>query len=348
MRLITMEKKHSFVSKCLLLLSLFISISFIVEAKTAEKRVNTWYVYKDGVSSFKDISPYKDVLNALSIFGNPPKTFIDECHNNGIEVYHAVSDKETSINTQEKRDAMVRQYLDKCLKENYDGIDLDYEGLSLASRGTYSLFLKQLSKSLHKEGKKMSQCVGFYGSLYRTDGNPNKIFYDVKVLAKTCDYIRVMCYDMCWAMEHKKDDFQNKNDYSGIGGTSCYPFVKTAMEFWKKYIPKNKLVAGLPAYSNDYDLTTGGEGIQVYAPTPLNPQTPLAKPGWMWYDKINIYIYKDTNDHIHLFYASDAKSTQSLLELMDELELDNIGFWHYSSVSKDMWDVTRTWINQPK
>ena len=48
---------------------------------TAEKNIYPWFIYKDG-SSFKDIEPVKELVNSISVFGNPPKSFIDECHQN--------------------------------------------------------------------------------------------------------------------------------------------------------------------------------------------------------------------------------------------------------------------------
>ena len=44
-----------------------------------------------------------------------------------------------------------------------------------------------------------------------------------------------------------------------------------------------------------------------------------------------------------LFYASDARSTEALLELADELGISQIGFWHFNSVDPQMWDTAAKW-----
>lgn len=93
---------------------------------TLEKKVFPWYVYIDG-SSFKDIEPVKEIISSISVFGNPPKSFIDECHQNHIEVYQAVGGNEEMIDTPQKRKALVEKYVSDCNANGYDGIDLDLE-----------------------------------------------------------------------------------------------------------------------------------------------------------------------------------------------------------------------------
>ena len=41
----------------------------------------------------------KEIISSISVFGNPPKSFIDECHQNHIEVYQAVGGNEETIDT---------------------------------------------------------------------------------------------------------------------------------------------------------------------------------------------------------------------------------------------------------
>lgn len=336
--------RSALILKTVLFSFLLMGPVLFVNAQTAVKKIDTWYVYKEGKSSFKDLEPFKDMLGSISVFGKPSKSFMDECHLNNIEVYQGVSGKESSIDTPEKIKVMIEKYLNDCKAVGYDGIDLDYEALNPAVRDMYSVFLKELSVALHKKGKKLSQCVGFYDNLYR--GKQDQMFYDVEVVASTCDLVRVMCYDMYFAAGKSDKSLMNRDDCQGIGATSTYPFVKDAMLFWAKYVPNEKLVMGLPAYSNDYEMTIGGKGKQVYGSVPVNQQGVLPPPTWLWYEKINIYVYKDADKNVHLFYASDDKSTQALLDLATELDIKNIGFWHFSTVTPEIWAVTRKWIKQ--
>ena len=302
----------------------------VASGQTPTKKISPWYIYKEG-SSFDDLAPYKKIISSVSVFGNPSKEFIDECHKNGILVYHGVSGKEKDIDTPEKIEAVANEYVNTCKLKGYDGIDLDYEQLEPKFQGTYSEFLRVVSSKLHHSGRKLSHCVGFYPSL--SDDTIPHIFYDPKVVAETCDLVRVMCYDMYYA----------PNRANGIGPTSTYPWTRDAMNYWMKYVPRNKLVMGLPAYSNDYAMTLNGTGRQISSDVPDVDSSSLPSPTWLWYERINIYLYKAPDGDIHLFYASDAKSTKNLLELGDELGIHTIGFWHFGSVSPQMWLEVKEW-----
>ena len=326
---------------------LFILIQLVVISsaftQSSKKKISPWYVYNEG-NGFADIEPLKDIISSISVFGNPPKAFMDECHKNNIQVYHAVSGNEKTIDSPGKIKTTVNEYVDDCKLNGYDGIDLDFENLDPVFQNTYSEFLKKASVELHRAGKKLSHCVGFYPTLYQ-DKVP-KIFYNPKVIGTTCDLVRVMCYDMYFAPGRADKKALTRDDCQGIGPTSNFPWTKEAMTYWTKYVSKDKLIMALPAYSNDYTMTMNGIGKQVYSSVPDSVKGILPSPTWLWYEKLNIYLYDDLKGDTHLFYASDQKSTKALLEIGDELNIYNIGFWHFSTVNTKTWSVVREWINK--
>ncbi len=306
------------------------------------KQIATWLVL-DEEKGFARIEQNADILNSLSIFGDPPKEFIDRCHRLQIEVYQGVSGNASGFDTPARAQATLDNYLQACQVQGYDGIDLDFEHLDPTLQDAYSRFLRQVSSALHGIGKKLSHCVGYYPGMELNP--PKKIFYDPKVVAETCDLIRVMCYDLYFAPGRGDPKLVGRPDTQGMGPTSNYPWARAAMLFWLKQAPPEKLVMGLPAYSNDYALSRKGRGEQVYTSKPqIPPQTPVQK-AWLWYERLSIYLYEDQNGTPHLFYASDADSTRSHLETVDELNLPAIGFWHFSSVDEATWKAVRTWLN---
>jgi hypothetical protein len=308
-------------------------------AQKGRKRIDTWLVL-DEEKGFRRIEQYADILNSLSIFGNPSKEFIDRCHQLHIEVYKGVSGDASAVDTPAHRRATVDQYLQACQVQGYDGIDLDFEHLDPSLQSTYSEFLRQASSALHGMGRKLSICVGCYPNAEWN--SPEKTFYDPKVVGETCDLIRVMCYDMYWAPGWANPKFKNHPDALGMGPTSTYLWARAGMRFWLGKAPRKKLVMGLPAYSNDYALSPKGGGKQVYASKPqIQEETQKA---WLWYDRLSMYLYME-NAVPHIFYASDAESTKAHLDTVDELNLPAIGFWHFSSVDEATWKTVRAWLN---
>lgn len=172
---------------------------------------------------------------------------------------------------------------------------------------------------------------------------PKKLFYDPWMVAQTCDLVRVMCYDLCWAPGFGDPRFTARPDTQGIGPTSSFPWAREALLFWLGGVPRGKLIMGLPAYSNDYALSTGGRGRQVYAPVPEFQGEGLKK-SWLWYERISVYTYTDLNGAVHIFYASDADSTRTHLETAAALKVAGVGFWHFSSVDEPTWNAVREWL----
>lgn len=305
------------------------------------KQLHPWVVMTEG-SSFADLEPIKDMIATISVFGNPSHDYIEKCHAAGIEVYHAVGGNEETINTPEKIAALVDNYVNDCVTNGYDGIDLDFEHLVPSVRTTYSDFLLKASDALHTAGKKMSHCVGFYPTLY-VDEN-TQLFYDPVVLERTCDLVRIMCYDMYCAPCIGIKELAYRDDCQGMGPTSNYLWTRECMLYWKKRISTDKLVMALPAYSNDYKLTDTIVGKQIYSSQPDKIVGELPAPRWLCYEKVNMYLYNHEDGCCHLFYATDSHSTECLLQLADELQVPQVGFWHFSSVSPEMWKVTRNWM----
>ena len=308
-------------------------------ARKGRKRIDTWLVL-DEEKGFQRIERHADILNSLSVAGDPSKEFINRCHQLHIEVYQLVSGNASAVDAPAHRRATLDQYLQACQVQGYDGVDLDFEHLDPSLRSDFSEFLRQTSSALHRIGKKLSICVGCYPNAEWT--TPAKQFYDPKVVAKTCDLIRVMCYDMYWAPGWADPKFRDHPDALGMGPTSTYLWARAGMRFWLSKAPRKKLVMGLPAYSNDYALALHGGGKQVYASKPQIQGE--SQRDWLWHERLSIYLYME-DAAPHIFYASDAESTNAQLETVDELNLPAIGFWHFSSVDDATWEAVKAWLH---
>ncbi len=294
----------------------------------AQPKLHTWFHYH-GEKSLQKLEPYKDLLTSVSLFGSPDRKFVSQCHGLRLKVYSLVSGPAENIATSEKAGKTLDAYLEKCRALDLDGIDLDYENLPTKHRGAYGVFIRTLAARLHDAGKKLSICVAYTPGMSQPLPDPG--FYDPALIAKHCDLVRVMCYDKHLASQ------------PGHGPTSTAPWARSAMEYWLKHIPREKLVMGLPAYSNDYDIRPEGRGRQVDR---ASPETTLpGKPHWRPFEKINVYRYTDKAGNPRVFYASDSMSTQAHLETARQLALGGFGFWHHLAVAPATWKVIRQTLN---
>lgn len=308
------------------------------------KVICPWYVCHEG-TSFDEIEPYKDCLNYISVFGNLPGDFIRKCHDSHIQVYYAVGGNKSLIDTPEKMKAKVTEYVEHCVANGFDGVDIDYEHLPDAFRPSYSDFMRMLAKELHAKNLKLSQCVPYNSFMY--DNADTQLFCDPVVLNETCDLVRVMCYDLYYAPGISDPVFKDRIDCTGFGPTSTYHWTEKVMQYWTERIDLDKLVMALPAYGNDYAVT--GDhiiGRQIYSDGPDNVKGELPEPIWLFYEKLNMYVYDATDGLRHIYYAADGNSIEKLLGMADRFGIRKIGFWHFSSISDDIWKVTEEWLKK--
>lgn len=338
--------------------------------KNKGNRLTASWFYYDKNHGIEKLAPHAEMISSVIVLYSPDMvetlpTFIKQCHDLDIEVYKIVMGNESALDTPQAAQTTIKGYFDDIKKFGFDGIDVDFEALNTNIQDKYATFLRDLSAQLHDLGKKMSHCVGYYPPMFKDP--PEKFFYDPELINDTCDLVRVMCYDMYYAGPKGQAAEPNLEFWQGggIGPTSSKPWTKEAMQFWLRYIAREKLLMALPAYSNDYDITAGLSGRQIYCQSSPGVHNDVkigdrawqgilanVKPGtqiqrhWLYCEAVNLYQYTDNEDHIHFFYASDADSTTALLEVADELDIPYIGFWSRRFVTQKMWTAVKNWHQQ--
>jgi hypothetical protein len=305
--------------------------SAIGEMAAADKPIHTWF-HCHGEQSFADLEGHTDMVASVSMFGAPTAALVKQIREAGVETYRLVSGPAENI-VPPLRERTIKGYLQDCQQLGFDGIDLDYESLPKSNRKAYSEFIRVLAGKLRAANKKLSICVAYTPQMQGDAPDPG--FYDTKAIAAHCDLVRVMCYDKHLASK------------PGHGPTSTAPWAGEAARFWLRYIPREKLVIGLPAYSNDYDLRPGERGRQVPRDRPEISNDTKVERIWRPFEHIHVYRYLDEDGRPRVFYASDARSTAAHLETVKKLDVAGFGFWHHGSVSAEMWTAIRKSISKP-
>ena len=136
--------------------------------------------------------------------------------------------------------ANVRQY-------NFDGVDIDWEFPSTAdgTDATFTLLIKELSDSLHRDAKyylTIAVTAGKYAGSIR-DAIKSEIFTYV-------DWLNIMAYD----------DFSSTVPYKHH---SDYTLAVTSLNYWltTRGMPKEKCVLGFPAYGRASGITQTGTAL---------------------------------------------------------------------------------------
>lgn len=156
-----------------------------------------------------------------------------------------------------KRDIVVQTITNFVVKNNFDGIDLDFENFAFVD-GTASwattqvrfiAFMKALATSLHAQGKLLSLTTP---PLFNpTSGKKGYWVYSWADLGSTIDRLRIMTYDY---------------STSTPGPIGPITWVEQTVQYAISVMPASKVYVGLPGYGRDWVTAVQG----VCPSTPIN------------------------------------------------------------------------------
>ncbi len=157
----------------------------------------------------------------------------------------------------------IAMIVDEVQANDFDGIDIDYEGKYEKTRPYFNLFLKELYAAM---GNKWVQCTiesrtpladRYYGTTPPPDAG--KFANDFVEINKYCDRVRFMTYDQ--RNVDQKREAEVIEPYAPVADTQ---WVEKAIREAMKTIPKNKIVLGIPTYGYEWSVTTYANNEHVY------------------------------------------------------------------------------------
>lgn len=169
------------------------------------------------------------------------------------------------------RDKHIQIILNEILTYNYDGIDIDYEGMTCDKKEKFEEFFALLAKEVHKKGKLISvavhpktpsdkkkemQCKGLAKPI-QMDFRENwrgPTTHDYEFLAKHADRVKIMAYEL-----HPR-----KYHNPGPGPQAPNVWLKDIITYAKKRVPTHKLFMAIPTYGYDWALNCKASAKAVY------------------------------------------------------------------------------------
>jgi hypothetical protein len=148
------------------------------------------------------------------------------------------------------RTTLVKTIVDLVVKNNFDGIDLDYEGFAFVDGNTtwsktaprWVAFVKELSVALHANNKLLSVSTPY---LY----NPNEaqkgyFVYAWAEIASSIDRLRIMTYDFSVARP---------------GPMGPLSWTEKTIQYAISVMSASKVYMGLPGYGRDWITSVNGK-----------------------------------------------------------------------------------------
>ncbi|HEX8994320.1 MAG TPA: glycosyl hydrolase family 18 protein [Candidatus Paceibacterota bacterium] len=178
-----------------------------------------------------------------------------------------------TLSSAKKRRALEDNIVALVKQNNFDGIDIDFEGKKAETKPYFSLFLKGLSQRLGS--KKWLYCAVEARTPVadRYSGTPpadaTQYANDYAAIGKYCDRVEIMAYDQ-GTIDVNLNAAADGTPYIPVADTA---WVKKVVALTAKSIPKNKIVIGVATYGYEYEVTKLSEyGFRYDLQWALNPK----------------------------------------------------------------------------
>lgn len=259
--------------------------------------------------------------------------YVSVCHSNNVQVWGLVSDFEnpdiettTVLNTTSSRDALVNNILAQAITYGLDGINVDFEEVSVEASDGFIQFIKELSIKCEKNDIVLS--VDNYMPKY----TPH---YNRAEQAKYADYVVMMGYD------------EHTNGSDEAGSVASIGFVEEGVTATLEEVPAEQVILGMPFYCRVWQVNGDGgiidskayglDAIQSYIRT--NGLTPE------WSDELGQYYVEYVDgDKIYRVWIEDENSIEQKLKVMDSYGLAGAAFWKKGFDNSATWNVIAKYL----
>ncbi|MBK8397537.1 MAG: hydrolase [Leptospiraceae bacterium] len=174
------------------------------------------------------------------------------------------------------RDQHIKNIIEEVETYGYDGIDIDYEGMTCNKKEKFEEFIVLLSKEMKSRNKILSVAVHPKTSSMKTKESKCKglskpiiqdfaenwrgpMTHDYEFLAKHVDRVKIMAYEL-----HPR-----KYRNPGPGPQAPNVWLKEIVEYALARIPHEKLYMAIPTYGYDWALNCNVKAKAVYYDTAL-------------------------------------------------------------------------------
>jgi spore germination protein len=315
----------------------------------SETSLNAWLTpwnindLSQNADSYKTLSAFWLTLNSNGYDLTPKadwavwNSFVKTHHNKNQPLYLTISADPnisylalTNLDIQQKQ---IANLLYVVKQQNFDGIDIDYEGLGAENRDLFTNFVRTLTTAFHNEKKLVAVTVEARIG--------NQVPLDWRNLGIITDQVRIMAYD-----------YHSRN--TGFPGPiSPLAWVKEVVEYASTNIDPSKVIIGLGNYGYDWqqksDDPNSWQGVGVSFDqavalskdknAPITQATGIDSRG---YDigSIPMFTYKDDQGNQHSVWFEDKDSLQAKVNLVSQYPVQGVIFWSVGLGDQNFWTNT--------
>lgn len=226
------------------------------------------------------------------------------------------------------REKHIHEIINEIETYGYDGIDIDYEGMTCNKKEKFEEFIILLSKELKARKKilsvalhpktsasqvKVTKCNGLNKPITQdfAENWRGPLTHDYAFLGKYADKIKIMAYEL-----HPR-----KYRNPGPGPQAPNVWLKSIIEYAKERIPSEKLYMAIPTYGYDWALNCNTRAKAVYWDTAVKIRSNQHS------------FYQPTNIPKILSEQKNSKTWKNLTKFIDIHEnkiYEDPSLWYHS------------------
>lgn len=317
------------------------------ETKQIEGKVNMVWDYYSEVASAPDrtgvtmdgvnvVSPAFFHLNTSGELtenvGTQGQAYIDWARSNGYKVWPMVQNAGNGMlnvtsnimNDYNKRQKLINQIVNYCVKYKLDGINIDFENMKKEDKDMYSRFIIELTPRLKDMGIVVSVDVT------APDGSETwSLCFDRNVIGDVADYIIFMAYDQYGTSSNKS------------GTTAGYDWVNLSLNKFLKTeeIESNKIILAIPLYTRLWTEDSSGKVVKQSTVSMKNIDSILPSGvNKQWDDSLKQYYveYQD-GQYTKKMWIEDEKSLKEKINLINSNNLGGVASWEKGMETDNFW-----------
>lgn len=318
--------------------------------------VSAWLPSWDIEQAFDSFQRNEDVINTISPFwynvnedgtltpkkDSEDKAIISFAKENNITIVPTITNSfdgnkvSPIFNDLELKKKNIQNIINKVNQFDYDGIDIDYEGLHSGDKEAFTAYIKDLREELNHYNKKLT--IAIQAKSFSTLSKFGDRGQDWAQLHPYVDEFRIMTYDYGWRGSIPRP-------------VAPYYWVEDVIEYAITKVPREKIYVGVPFYgygwSDDFFASYTYETILLI----------LSRYGvdfqYNPWEKTNKLYYVSALDQRevkfpHEVWFENHVSLEPKLELVKKYNLGGIAIWRLGKEDAKNWSKIRKILkNEP-
>lgn len=298
----------------------------------------TWFTV---ISESGDISSYAS------------KAYVETAHRNGLQVWALINDFQTNeeneyyilgaLSSTESRANLIDNLIEQVEEYNIDGINVDFENISLNYGRAYVQFIRELSIQCRKKGIVLSADLYVPMSFNQ--------YYGRADIGEVLDYMIIMGYDEHWA------------GCGSAGSVASISYVRNGIVNTIKDVEPSRVINAIPFYTRIWSETPADSGATegTYVEDVINGDYYLTskavgmgnaenavasnnvEPYWLE-DVGQYYAEYKAGEVLNRVWLEEERSIELKLQVMDEAKLGGVACWQLGLEKNEIWQVIKNYL----